>query len=178
MKFSLNLNSLIAFLAIPFLIVSCSESDQKTVETTTSDSLQTSASAKTSSSDESDYIDLNTGQKVRINYDSVAFITTDVNSGNPIQFYVNTITSDTFDTKGRLVNNALLRVENGWQLDEARMNDNEKYKSGDLKIKTKGDEIKIKTDDAKMKSDGDKSKLKTDDVKIKNDQGDIKIKDK
>ena len=84
---------------------------------------------------------------------------------NPVDFYVDINTQDTFyGNSGQVVNNALIHGDDGsWKVDETKIKidgDEMKMKNGDDKIKIAGDEYKEKTGDTKVKVDGDESKVK------------------
>jgi hypothetical protein len=173
----------IAVSAIAF--TSCGNNKTSNTESstdTTSSANQSSSSSGNSGSSGASYVDLNTGKTIQISHDDATGITTDIGTGKPVQFYINPITNDTFDTRGRLVNNALILADGGWEVDETKIKsdgDDLKVKTDDMKVKTDGDETKIKTGDSKVKTDGNDSKVKTDDLKIKNDDGqEVKVKDR
>ena len=70
-------------------------------------------------------------------------------SNNPVDFYVDMNTRDTFSGRsGEVVNNALIHGDDGsWSVDETKikMEDDEyKSKTGDTKVKVEDDEAKVK----------------------------------
>ena len=56
------------------------------------------------------YIDLNTGERVKLNFNPKNDITTNAETGEIVRIYVNPVTKDTFDgLNGRKVNHAIIR---------------------------------------------------------------------
>lgn len=113
------------------------------------------------------YRDLSTGETVDIWYDAVGMRTLNKKTGAPIEFYVNTSTSDTVLGRGRfVVNGYVVKGDDGkWKLDDG-------------KVKVDGDELKVKVGDQKLKIDGDEIKIKSGGTKVKSDDGEIKVKSK
>ncbi|RYD55781.1 MAG: hypothetical protein EOP56_14555 [Sphingobacteriales bacterium] len=131
------------------------------------------------------YTDLTTGQGIHLKRDDNGAIV-NLETGAPVEFYVDMSTQDTFYGKtGAEVNNALLYTNGVYTIDEARMNgdyketmegDEYKFKSGDTKIKSTDDEYKYKSGDTKIKINEDETKIKTGNMKIKQENGKTEIK--
>ena len=134
-------------------------------DTASSDSTSittTEMDATTGSGGTSGYVDLNTGASVRLDEATGRYVD---EYNNPVDFYVDINTQDTFyGNSGQVVNNALIHGDDGsWKVDETKIKidgDEMKMKNGDDKIKIEGDEYKEKTGDTKVKVDGDESKVK------------------
>ncbi len=103
------------------------------------------------------YTDLNTGKVVYIIADPETGWAVDSISRVPVEFYIDR-TGDTLFQTGVVVNNAVIKTDGKWMLDET-------------KIKRDGDDIKIKY------SDGSKVKIDDEDLKIKSEEGKIKVED-
>ena len=69
------------------------------------------------------YIDINTGQPIKIRYDRTQRTTYDNQSNKPVDFYVNATTGDTLYGRGQyIVNGFLLNNPRGsWSLDSSRV---------------------------------------------------------
>ena len=162
-----------------FAFISCNNAD--TAEVATSDSV-TVVEGSSSTDQPSAVYSLETRQPVEVEYDEASGQYVEVSTRKPIGFYYDPISLDTFDSRGRIVNNALILAEGGgYNLDEAKIKSDEnsyKLKVDDLKIKVNEDgDTKLKTDDIKIKETDDKLKIKTDDGKIKVKDGEVKVKD-
>ncbi len=69
------------------------------------------------------YVDLVTGRKVKVRVDTVSHSIIDVVTRQPVSFFIDPATKDTFDVKGRRVNNALIRGNhNSWTVNENNLN--------------------------------------------------------
>lgn len=115
------------------------------------------------------YVDLGTGQTVEVRFDENNRNAINLATNEPLEFYVDANTLDTFYGKtGTVVNNAIWRTEEG------------KYKLDDNKVKWDGDDLKIKyADGSKLKTDEDgdrKFKSENGDLKIKQKDGEVKVK--
>lgn len=123
------------------------------------------------------YINLRTGKTVYIVKDAKTGYAVDSIEQIPVDFYINTATNDTLYMTGLVVNNAIIREEDGtWKLDETKIKidgDKSKIKNGDYKEKINGEESKIKDGDYKEKVDGEEGKIKDDDSKIKMENGEV-----
>ena len=109
------------------------------------------------------YTNLNTGKTVYIIMDPQTGWAIDSIERVPVEFYTNNAGDTLFQT-GLVVNNAIMKADGKWMLDET-------------KIKRDGDKIKIKFPDGdKIKIDGDEMKIKDEDGKIKVEDDTIKIK--
>ena len=64
----------------------------------------------------------------------------DVTTRQPLSFYYDPVNHDTFDSRGRIVNNALVLTNGSYTIDET-------------KIKSNKDAFKIKNDQIKLKMD-------------------------
>lgn len=126
------------------------------------------------------YVDLNTGKKVYIVRDTSSGYATDSIAKVPIDFYINSETSDTLDRTGMVVNHMLVQEDGKWKLDETKVKidgDKMKIKDGDSKTKIDGDKSKVKDGDYKEKMNGDDGKIKDGDTKIKIKDGEV-VKEK
>jgi hypothetical protein len=119
---------------------------------------------------ESDYYDLNKGEKVSLVKDENTGLMVDAETKKPVYIYVNNESKDTiYGATGKVINGHIIRLEDG------------KYKyEDDLKVKLDGDgEFKIKDGDYKKKveADGD-TKIKEGDSKKKTDAETGEVKNK
>ena len=158
--------------------VACKNEEQTN---STTDSLSNSEVSTTTSGTEmqsGSYVDLYTGSPVEVSKDEQSGKYMNKKTNEPVYFYINTSTNDTFDVLGRIVNNALIKLDDGkYQVDDARVKIDS---DGDIKIKEEdGDKIKMdaSSGNVKVKEDGTKEKFKDDKYKMKNDSVKIKIKD-
>jgi hypothetical protein len=141
---------------------SCNESTESA--TTTSDSLSADGSTTetTTTTTTTNFVDLQSGATVTRN-DAGVYVNA---SGEPVEFYIDMNTMDTFyGATSQNVNNALIHTGDDWEVDEA-------------KIKIDEDEMKVKNPDgSKVKVDGDETKVKNaDGSKTKTEDGETKIK--
>jgi lipopolysaccharide export system protein LptA len=127
------------------------------------------------------YTDLSTGRSVQVRRDEANGYMVDAATGQPIEFFVDMSTRDTFYGKtGTVVNNAILADHGTYKLDESKV----KWEGDELKIKyadgskekVDGDEYKYKDGDSKMKVDGDEAKYKDENVKVKVEGDEVKVK--
>ncbi|MEO5499940.1 MAG: hypothetical protein ABIR31_00735 [Ginsengibacter sp.] len=186
------------------VLVSCNNSENRSVETTTDSEVTSTATASTDVAPPTVndgmpvFYSLETKQPVVVIEDENTHQYMDASTQQPVTYYYEPISNDTFDMRGRLVNNALILTDGKYSLDDAKIKSNDnafkiksdewkmkwgkdgdnKMKDDDMKIKDKEDKYKVKTDDVKIKDKGDKYKVKTDDTKIKVKDGEVKIKDK
>lgn len=127
------------------------------------------------------YVDLKTGKPVNLRVDTVTKYIVNEVSNEPVMYYINPTTNDTFDRRGRLVNRALVKSDDGdYIIDESRItitsSDNSNMTtddtattltsepttpSGNSKTKIKDDKFKQQTDTTEIKIKGDKIKVKT-----------------
>lgn len=110
------------------------------------------------------YTDLNTGETVYIIMDPQTGWAIDSIKKVPVEFYTNNAGDTIFQT-GLVVNNAIMKADGKWMLDETKVKrDGDeikiKFENGD-KIKIDGDEMKMKDEEGKVKIDGDSVKIKT-----------------
>ncbi len=109
------------------------------------------------------YTNLNTGRTVYIVSDPQTGWAIDSITRVPVEFYTNN-SGDTLFQTGLVVNQAIMRSDGKWMLDET-------------KIKRDGNDIKIKYEDgSKVKMDGDELKIKGEDGKVKVDDDTVKVK--
>jgi hypothetical protein len=167
-------------------IVACNDGTDSTTTTdstsTTSTTSETSAGATGTINIRPDvsYVDLTSGKQVRLRVDTVTRYVVNAETSQPIYFYIDPSTSDTFDRSGQVVNNALIRGNDGsYTVDESRL----KIKTqddGDMKIKDgEGNKLKIDPNDEKIKmksADGSKEMIDGDKYKSKSDTGKTKTK--
>lgn len=68
------------------------------------------------------YVDLATGRKVKVRVDSISRDIIDEATNQPVLFFIDPSANDTFDRKGRKVNNALIRAnDSSWTVDESKL---------------------------------------------------------
>ncbi len=166
---------------VMLVFVSC---DSGTSTETTTDSTANSAgttstegTAASSVDMNASYMDLSSGKTFSIDMDTATNYYVNRETREPVLYYVNVATNDTFDRGGRWINDALIKTDDGsYSVDESRLkvktdeDGDVKMKDGDdTKIKMDGNEAeaKIKTGDSKEKMKGDKYKKKTDTSKVK-----------
>ena len=115
------------------------------------------------------FVDLETGETVNLEKDSVTGAMINVETGKPVKLYVNKKTNDTlYGPTGEVVNNKI------------KLNDDGRYVyAGDFKSKSERDgDYKVKDGDYKEKYDDGEYKIKHGDYKKEVEaDGDIKIKD-
>lgn len=135
-------------------------------ESTTTTSVADNGSSNPNGGTTRQYKDVYTGSDVQLEKDPATGYYMNVQTHQPIDFYTDPATADTFDMRGRVVNSAIIRDKSGrYKVDETKV----KFQSdGDLKIKdAEGNKAKLETDgDAKFK-DADGNKIKIDDGKVK-----------
>lgn len=161
-----NLLKIASFAMIGTLIIACnnkrdgSDGTDTTIVSESTEMTSTSAQVVPGS-----YTDLNTGKTVYVIADPETGWAVDSISKVPVEFYINT-TGDTLFQTGVVVNNALVKTDGKWTLDEA-------------KIKRDGNDIKIKyADGSKVKTDDEDLKIKTEQGKIKVEEDTVKVKPK
>lgn len=149
-----------------FAVAAC---NNKNSDTENADSLAAAESVTTSTSAPAvqvvpgTYTDLSSGKPVYIVSDPETGWAMDSISKVPVEFYIDR-TGDTLFRTGLVVNNAIMKSNGKWILDET-------------KIKRDGDEIKIKyADGSKVKMDNDELKIKGEEGKIKVDDDTVKVK--
>ncbi|HEX8332414.1 MAG TPA: hypothetical protein VF622_07305 [Segetibacter sp.] len=165
--------------------------DSGTTSETTTDSLASSETAGTSgTSDEgssassavdlnASYMDLSSGKTFTIDRDEATSAYVNRETRQPVLYYVNVATNDTFDRSGRMVNGSLIRMDDGtYTVDETRLK-TKIDEDGDVKVKD-GDDSKLKVDgneaEAKLKTEGSKEKLDGNKYKKKTDTSKTKIR--
>ena len=132
------------------------------------------------SSGEGEYVDLNSGKKIRVEKNDETGFMVNAETQKPVYLYVDPEKRDTFYGRtGKVVNNDISRNDNGMFMYTG--DDDYVYKNGDYKLKAEEDgDYKIKDGDYKLKveEDGDMKVKKGDDYKKKvEEDGDVKIKD-
>ena len=171
------------------LLMACNNSDSTTTDSTTDSMSTTSATASTdnmAATTGSDgmpvFYSLESKQPVQVVEDEKTHQYVDVSTQKPVMYYYDPISRDTFDARGRLVNNALILTDGNYSLDEAKIKSNDnvfKIKTDEWKLKYgKDGDNKMKSDDVKVKDKDDKYKIETDDTKLKVKDGEVKVKDK
>ncbi len=162
-----NLLKILSFAVIGTAVVACnSKSDQDGDTDTTMMSSSEMTTTSTASVVPGSYTDLNTGKTVYIVADPTTGWAVDSISKVPVEFYIDN-SGDTLFQTGVVVNNAIMKTDGKWTLDET-------------KIKRDGDDIKIKNEDGskvKMEADGD-LKTKSADGKVKVEDDTVKVKPK
>lgn len=128
------------------------------------------------------YVDLKTGKPVKLRVDTVTKYIVDEVTNQPVMYYINPATKDTFDQNGRLVSRALIRSSNGdYSVDESRLtgslDDNSNASTTDTSHATSADETTV-SGNSKTKIKDDKLKQKTDTTTIKIKDNKVKIKTK
>jgi hypothetical protein len=124
------------------------------------------------------YVDLKTGKSVKLRVDTVTKYVINEVTSEPVMFYINPATNDTFDQRGRLVNGALVKNTSGnYTVDESRLTDDNNSdesstdssdNSADTAVTALGNsKTKIKDDKFKQKTDTTSVKVKNNKVKIK-----------
>jgi hypothetical protein len=131
-------------------------------------------------------VDLNTGEKVDVYYDTKTYRTINNATSQPVDFYIityeNTLASDTVHGVTQLIVNNMVRKngEGKWEFDDAKVkwDGNEfkmkdkygrkvKWEKGELKVKDWNSKYKSEAgDDTKYKQEWDKVKWKDDEVKV------------
>ena len=127
------------------------------------------------------FMNVKTGKPVKLRVDTIHhYYVDEVSNQQPDYYYFDPVAHDTFDYRGRLLNNALIFNNGMYSIDESKVQDNSgttdmgtndnsgttttdngKTPSGNTKIKQKDDMYKEKTDNSKMKVTDNKIKIKT-----------------
>ena len=145
-----------------FFVTSCDQSGESAVES--KDSVIVAADEPLAPDNNvSPYRDLKTNSPVFIDHDSVTHTYVNRDTRQPLAYYYDPITNDTFDARGRIVNNALTLTNGDYTIDEAKVKSNDdkfKAKYEDMKVKVKDDKYKEKTEDSKVKIEDDEVKVK------------------
>lgn len=173
--------------ATALMFSACNDSgNSSTVTTTDSTTMATSSNDvgmgnSGNSSETLTYVDVITNKPVAVMQDTVSHQYVDMNTHQPLTYYYNPISHDTFDARGRIVNNALVLTNGDYTIDESKIKSNDdafKMKNGDMKMKMDDDgDMKMKDGDMKVKDKDDLYKEKTDSSKLKVKDGKMKIKD-
>ncbi len=125
------------------------------------------------------YVDVNTGETIKLEKDPETGYMINTESGKPVYIYVDRSKGDTiYGRTGKVINTKVVKSSSGKY--EYRGDGGYTYINGDYKKKVDDDgSYKIKDGDYKMKMDEDGSyKIKHGDYKKKVDEdGNIKIKD-
>jgi len=104
------------------------------------------------------YIDLTSGESIKLEKDEATGLMVNSETHKPAYIYVDTKTHDTiYGATGKVINGSVVKTEDG-------------------KYKYDGDEYKIKDGDFKKKVDGDETKIKDGDTKTKTEDGETKVK--
>lgn len=165
-----------------------SATDPTVTTTTTSTTVHLNPSAS--------YVDLRSGKKVKLRVDTVTKYIVNEVTNQPVMYYIDPSTNDTFDRQGRVVNRALIKGSNGdYTVDESLLsagsnnsgsnmnNDGNKTNSGSnmsavdsaksstsSSSKTGNFKEKMKDDKYKYKDDNTKVKVNGDKSKVKSNQ--------
>jgi hypothetical protein len=129
------------------------------------------------------YIDLNTGETVKLRKDKETGYVLNDATGEPLDLYVNTATRDTFYGRtGTVVNRAVVYKEGKYELDESKI----KWEGKELKVKNAHDDGKVKIErhevkhkfagGGKIKRERHEKKIKMYGFKIKREKHGIKVK--
>jgi hypothetical protein len=178
-------------LGVALLTFASCNSGTESETTTSTDSMATSGTeATTATTDEAtsasatvdlnaSYMDLKSGKTFSIDRDATTNRYVNKETREPVLYYVNVATNDTFDQSGRWVNGALVRTSGGeYSVDDSRLR-TKIDEDGDIKVKD-GDDTKLKMDgneaEAKLKTDGSKEKMKDGKYKMKTDTSKTKIR--
>lgn len=161
-----NLMKILAFSALATVATACSnnkagDGDQDTTMMSESSEMTTTSTAQVVPGS---YTNLSTGKKVYIVADPTTGWAVDSITKVPVEFYVNS-GGDTLFQTGVVVNNAIMKTDGKWMLDETKI----KRDGDDIKIKYEdGSKVKMEGDgDAKMKGEAGKVKVEDDTVKVK-----------
>lgn len=158
---------ILSFAVISSAVVACTNKNAADGDTdTTMMSESTEMTTSTASVVPGSYRNLSTGKTVYIIADPTTGWAVDSITKVSVEFYIDT-TGDTIFQTGVVVNNAIMKSDGKWILDET-------------KIKRDGDDIKIKNEDGskvKIEADGD-MKTKSADGKIKVEGDTVKVKPK
>jgi hypothetical protein len=110
------------------------------------------------------YVDLNTGDSIIVEADSVTGYAINAETRKPVYLYVNH-DKDTIFTTGQKVNGMVIPTSDG------------KYEVDGAKVKVDDEDVKIKYADYKKTYDSDSYTIEDGDYKEKGDDGDVKVKD-
>lgn len=160
------------------LFTACdSGTSETTIDSTVTENTAMQEASSSSIDMSASYMDLSSGKTFSIDIDTATNYYVNRETREPVLYYVNVATNDTFDRMGRWINGALTRGADGsFSVDDSRLkvktdeDGDTKIKDGDdSKMKSDGNEAeaKIKTDGSKEKLDGNKYKKKTDSTKTK-----------
>jgi len=176
-------SKIIAIATIP-VFFACNSGAKKSSD---ADSVSSMESTEAGSAGTASYVRLNSGTEtqtiIRDTIEGGGYIYAD--SREPLEsdlLFVDASTSDTlYGPTGTIVNNALVKTDGTWKLDEAKIKrdgDKVKIKTADEKLKMEDEEMKLKSGDSKLKTDEDESKTKTPSTKEKSDMEDNESKTK
>lgn len=165
-------------------IVACNNGTETETTDSTSTSMVTEGPADNTTDNptvninpDASYKDLKSGKEVKLRYDPAHRYVVYAETNEPVYYYIDMATLDTFDRSGVNVSNALTHGNDGmYSVDESKM----KIKvqsDGDIKMKDEaGNKMKIEDDKIKYKSaDGTKEKIDADQYKRKTDSTTTKI---
>ncbi|MEP6616542.1 MAG: hypothetical protein ABJA57_08190 [Ginsengibacter sp.] len=164
--------------AVMFLFTACNDETKTDTTTTNSDStvvaapdtsnMATTTTVTTTTTttipnfDHRSFVSLKTKKPIKLRQDTVTHVYVDMTTNEQPYYYYDPATHDTFDYKGRMVNNALVMNNGEYTIDETRISNVPATApaTGDYKMKQSGDKMKEKTDTSKMKMDNNKMKVK------------------
>jgi hypothetical protein len=171
-----------------FTIAACnngentSATDSTTVSTGTTEAGTTSTSTTSGRSTtfqvdpSASYVDLRTGKSVKLKVDTVTKYVVDEVTNQPIMYFINPATNDTFDRSGRVVSHALVRGTNGdYTVDESRLTTSNSDNSGTNM--SSGDTTTSDNSASGGTTGNTKTKIKDDKFKQKTDTSVLKVKD-
>jgi hypothetical protein len=171
------------------LLPACKDGTETTTTTDSTAAMNSATSSEPSSmtttstvniNPDVSYVDLKSGKQVKLRVDTVTHYVVNVETSQPVDYYIDPSSSDTFDMSGVNVSNALIRSSGGVYTTDVSRLKIKTQSDGDIKTKDEAgnkmkveqgsDEIKMKGKDGKEKIDGDKYKSKTDTGKTKSKQ--------
>jgi len=125
------------------------------------------------------YVDLKSGKKVRLRVDTVTKYIVNEVTNQPIMYYIDPSTRDTFDRQGRMVSRALIRSASGdYSIDESRLGSNMSDNSGsDNSTMSSSDTSSSMSAGSTTGGSGKtKEKIKDDKYKYKDQNTKVKVK--
>ena len=127
------------------------------------------------------YMEVKSNKSVKIKRDEQTHSYVNAMTGQPLSFYYDPVNHDTFDSRGRIVSNALLLKNGVYSIDETKLKSKDdaiKMKNDQVKLKMNGVDGTIKDKEIKIKDKDDLYKEKTDSTKLKVKSDKMKMKSK
>lgn len=126
---------------------------------------------------EANYVDLKTGKPIKLKVDTSGSSIVEEESNQPVTYYVNPATNDTFDGSGRMVNRALIKGANGeYTIVESKITvtsvDAKNVSSSDTASDVTVESSPVKGN-KKKKMKGDATKQNTDTSKLRTQSEDV-----